>query len=206
MAVKCRSSVLIYLFLALVTLVGCESDTASDIKATVLALTGKVEVRANSSSSFVVARVNDIFGDGGAIRTAKESLADFAIKGRGMVKLRPDTYFELNSGNSSVSQNTGTAIYEIDKGNDAFKIKSPQCFTCVLGTRFMVQVLDNMTVVGVEEGRVEVIANNGKSKTLEAKQKLSVADSGFIDEPVPFDMFDESFNYIKVNDSWVSDD
>jgi len=205
MSVQYRSSVLIGFLLALAMTVGCGNDPASDSRATVLAVTGKVELRANSAASFTTARANDIFGKGGAIRTAEESLADITINRRGIVKLRPDTYFELNIGSGNFAQNTGTAIYEIDKGNDAFRIESPQCTTSVLGTRFMVKIIDNVTVVGVEEGRVEITANDGKSKIVESKHQLSVADSGFINEPVAFDMIDESFNYRKDNDSWVPD-
>lgn len=205
MSVQYRNIALICFFLVLAMTVGCGRDPASDSKATVLSVTGRVEVRASSTTSFTAARASDAFGNGGAIRTAEESLADLSINGRGIVKLRPDTYFELNVGNGNFAQNTGTAIYEIDKGDDVFRIKSPQCTTSVLGTRFMVKIIDNMTVVGVEEGRVEITANDGKSKIIEAKQQLSVADSGFVNEPVSFDMINDSLNYRKVNDSWVPD-
>jgi hypothetical protein len=181
---------------------GC-NNKAAETSAKVISLNGTVEIRQNAGTQFVAAKINDTLGLGGIVKTGEESLANLEIAGKGTVEIKSDGYFELEAGRDYVTQNSGMAIYKIEKTGEGFKIKAPQGIACVLGTTFMVRVIDNMTVVGVETGKVSVTSNNGETRVLEAKQKINVGNSGFSGEVMPFDINTDSFNYIKIDGRWV---
>ncbi len=196
-----RTLVLI-LVITVLAVSGCNNQTAGT-SAKVISLNGKVEIRQNAGTQFVAAKINDLLGLGGIVKTGEESMANLEIVGKGTVEVKADGYFELEAGRDYVTQNSGMAIYKIEKTGEGFKIKSPQGIACVLGTTFMVRVIDNMTVVGVETGKVSVTSNNGETRVLEAKQKINVGNSGFSGEVMPFDINTDSFNYIKIDGRWV---
>lgn len=195
-------SLFLVLLVTLVVITGCGSNT-TDLSAKVMSVTGKAEIRPTAIASFADAKVNDILPCGGILKTGEESLVNLEITGKGVVDIKSDSMFELESGKDYVVQSAGMAVYKIDKNKEGFKVKSPQGVTCVLGTRFMVRVFDNTTVVGVEEGKVSFTSNKGETRILVAKQKITADNNGFSSEPTAFDMKTDSFNYIKLDGKWV---
>ena len=194
--------IMVVLMTFLVVLSGCGNDAAS-LTATVQAVSGKVEIRQTAAAAFKDAAVNDAVKAGGIVKTGEESFANLVINGQVTVEIKSDSMFELEPGKDYVAQNSGMAIYKIEKNKGGFKVKSPQGVTCVLGTRFMVRILDNMTVVGVEEGKVSFTGNNGETRTVEAKQKIIADDKEIRLSPTPFDAAGDSFNYLKIDGKWV---
>lgn len=190
------------LMTSLVVFSGCGND-AGILTATVIATSGKVEIRQTATAAYKNAVVNDVVSIGGIVKIGEESFADLDISGQGTVELKSDSMFELEPGKDYVVQNAGMAIYKIEKNKGGFKVKSPQGVTCVLGTRFMVRILDNMTVVGVEEGKVSFTGNNGETRIVEAKQKIIADDKEIRLSPTPFDVVSDSFNYLKIDGKWV---
>lgn len=192
----------LFLFVIILALPGC-NEKASDISARVVALSGVVEIKNAAADSFVAAKMNDNLGVGGILKTGEAAQASLEIIDRGVVELKSESSFELEPGKDYIVQKAGVAIYKIEKNKEGFKVKSPQAVTCVLGTRFMVRILDGMTVVGVEEGRVSVTTNKGETRIIEAGKKLTVEESGFRGEAASFDLNTDSFNYLQIDGKWV---
>ncbi|PKL49025.1 MAG: hypothetical protein CVV42_07600 [Candidatus Riflebacteria bacterium HGW-Riflebacteria-2] len=185
-----------------VAFVGCSKD-GIDVTAKVLSVDGTAEIKNASAQSFVSAKVNDTLDMGGVFKTGEASLASLEIINRGIVEIKPDSIFELEAGKDSIFQKAGVAIYKIDKNKEGFKVKAPHAVTCVLGTRFVVRILDGMTVVGVEEGRVSVTANNGEIREIAAGKKITIENSGFRGAEEEFDVNTDSFNYLQIDGKWV---
>lgn len=190
------------LFLVIFLLTGCDNGD-SNFSAKVLSVSGKVEIRPNTETAFADAKVNDILASGGLLKTGEASAANLEITGKGTMEIKEDCLFELKANKDYVVQNSGMAIYKIDKNPEGFKVKSPQGITCVLGTRFMVRILDNMTVVGVDQGKVSFTSNKGETRVIEAKKKLTATNDGFSGELEPFDIGSDSFHYQKIDNKWV---
>lgn len=199
---KVLLTILLLPLLAVAALTGC-GGKASDLTGKVQAFSGNVSIKKTSAADFTKAQVGDKIEVGGILKTAEESQASLEIVDKGVVEIKQNSIFELEQGRDYVSQNSGVAVYKIDKNKDGFKVKTPQGITCVLGTKFMIRILDEMTVVGVEEGRVSVTANNGESKILEAKKKVILQKSGFRGEIADFDLSSDSFNYLQIDGKWV---
>lgn len=195
-------TICLFLFVVAISSGGC-GNKSSDLTAKIVSITGKVELRQPLSDKFIEAKQNDILACGGILKTGDEAAAQLEIIGKGIVELKSDASFELESGKDYVLQKTGTAIYKIEKNKDGFKVKSPQGITCVLGTRFMVKILDAMTVVGVEEGSVSFTTANGEVRTLKAKEKTIVDSNGFVVETLAFDLNSDDFNYLQIDGKWV---
>ena len=192
----------LFLLATTVLCVGCGSKS-SDITARILKATGKVEIKQPTAASFTEAKENDILACGGILKTGDEASAMLEIIDKGVVELKSDALFELEPDKDYVVQKSGMAIYKIEKNKEGFKVKSPQGVTCVLGTKFMVRVLENMTVTGVDEGKVSFTANNGVVKDLIARQKIIADNSGFIGELLDFDLSSDAFNYLQIEGKWV---
>ncbi|MBU1108598.1 MAG: FecR family protein [Candidatus Riflebacteria bacterium] len=204
MALERHKTWIIYLFLFAVAISsgGC-GNKSSDLTAKIISITGKVELRQPATDKFIEAKQNDMLACGGILKTGDEASAQLEIIGKGIVELKSDTSFELEPGKDYVLQKAGAAIYKIEKNREGFKVKSPQGTTCVLGTRFLVKVLDTMTVVGVEEGSVSFTAGNGEVRTLKAKEKTIVDSNGFVGKTLAFDLSSDAFNYLQIDGKWV---
>lgn len=192
----------LFLLIAAIYVIGCGSKS-TDLTARVIKVTGNVELRQPSEANFVAAKENDLLACGGILKTGDGAVAELEIIGKGTVEIKSDASFELEPGKDYVVQKAGAAVYKIDKDKDGFKVKSPQGVTCVLGTEFMVRVLEKLSVVGVVEGKVSFTTNKGEEKVLVAKEKLIADSQGFIGGIKLFDLSSDSFNYLKIDGKWV---
>lgn len=204
MSFEQMKSRLVGLFLCFVAVffVGCGSKSP-DLTAKILEITGKVELKQQPTGDFVVASKDDLLACGGALRTGDGASAKLEIVGKGTVDLKSDAYFELESGRDYALQKSGAAVYKIEKGKDGFKVKSPQGITCVLGTEFLVRVLEKMCIVGVEEGTVSFTTNGGEVRVMKAKEKVIADSKGFVGDKFGFDLKSDSFNYLQIDGKWV---
>lgn len=192
----------LFLLITSIYIIGC-GGKSTDLTARVTKVTGKVELRQPSTDTFVAAKEDDLLACGGILKTGDGAAAALEIIGKGTVEIKSDASFELEPGKDYVVQKAGAAVYKIDKEKDGFKVKSPQGVTCVLGTEFMVRVLEKMSVVGVIEGKVSFTANKGEEKILAAGEKVIADSQGFIGGVSPFDLSSDSFNYLKIDGQWV---
>ena len=97
------------------------------------------------------------------VRTGRRGRATLTYSGD-VVIVDPDSLVELpdalGSDGQSVTQTSGSVIYEIDRrdGRD-FKVFTPYLVAGVKGTTFMVTVTDSYASVTVEDGLVEVTSH-----------------------------------------------
>lgn len=192
----------LFMLIMLISGIGC-GNKSTDLTARIVKVTGNVELRQPSAETFVVAKEDDLLACGGILKTGDGAAATMEIIGKGTVEVKSDASFELESGKDYVVQKAGAAVYKIEKNKGGFKVKSPQGVTCVLGTEFMVRVLEKMSVVGVVEGKVSFTTNKGEEKLLNAQEKVIADAQGFIGEIKPFDFSSDSFNYLKIDGQWV---
>ncbi|MGM0599267.1 MAG: FecR domain-containing protein [Candidatus Rifleibacteriota bacterium] len=190
------------IFVIAIIVSGC-GNASKEIAAKIIKINGSVEIKHASQNTFVEAREGKILTGGSILKTGDESFATLGIVDKGLVEIKENASFELVAGKDYVVQKAGTGIYKIDKNKEGFKVKSPQGVTCVLGTVYMLKVLEGATVLGVEEGKVSFATNDGEERILKAKEKAVIDSSGFVGEPTVFDLSSDSFNYLKINGKWV---
>ena len=78
------------------------------------------------------------------------------------------------------------------KGKGRYEIEAVSSLTVVRGTQGVVTAGQNADSVALKNGTVEVLAKNGgKSATIVAGQKITVAPSGDITAPASYDFSDE---------------
>ncbi|KAF1079933.1 MAG: hypothetical protein GQF41_3831 [Candidatus Rifleibacterium amylolyticum] len=189
------------LLLGVLLLPGCENKQAM---AQFVRVSGTVEARPGPSEKFVAVAQLDLLPPGGGVRTMPDSSADIMLaENRGIIEIKPDTYFELPTSNSNVRQNSGTAIYRINHEKGNFTIVTPHALTGVLGTVFELSVASDSTTVGVKEGKVSLTSLKGESRIIEANEKLAIDASGVFSEKTVFDLKTDSHKYIKQNEKWV---
>ncbi len=184
------------------SIMGC-GKTQTQVSAKILKINGTVEIKRSMEKVFDAAKEKDTLNRGDLLKTGKGSSATLEIMNRGVVEIRADTAFELDPNPDLIQQTEGEAFYKINKTDNSFKIVTPQGITSVLGTRFMVKVLEESTVVGVEEGRVSFTTISGKERILKAKEQAVIDSRGFVGGITLFDLNSDSFNYIKIDGRWV---
>ncbi len=189
------------LLLSVVLLPGCENKQSM---AQFVKVSGKVEARTGPSEKFVAAVQQGLLPSGGAVRTMPESSADLLlIASKGVIEIKPDTYFELPTSENDVRQESGTIIYRINQDKGGFSVVTPHGLTGVLGTVFELSVASDSTTVGVQEGKVSLTNRQGESRTVQANEKLVMDASGKFSEKTVFDLKTDSYKYIKQNEKWV---
>ena len=135
-----------------------------------VAASGSVETHAMSSLQWVDVRRGDMVEAQSLLRTGRRGRTTLT-RGGDVLIVDPRTEMVIPSSTvSSVTQNSGTVIYEVDGStNRDFKVVTPYMVAGVKGTVFMVTVGDRRTSVTVHDGRVEVSdRRNGRRVELEA--------------------------------------
>lgn len=196
-----RGSIIFVLILLVMPLLfGCGSQLP---KAQFIKVSGIVEMKQKEAEKFVQVKEKDVLLAGGGVRTLKEATADLIIANRGVLEIRPDSYFELPSSDVDIQQNSGSIIYRINENKNGYKINTPQGLTCVLGTVLLLTVNTDSTIVGVKEGRVSLTNKNGDIRFIEANERLTVNSNGSFSEKTAFDLTTDGFSYQKEDGKWL---
>ena len=138
------------------------SETVPPWKA--VAASGPVEALRPVAEAWTPLRRGDRLDPLSTVRTGRRGRATLTRSGD-IVIIDPESLVELpdsrlTADDSTVTQTSGSVIYEIDRrdGRD-FKVFTPYLVAGVKGTTFMVTVTDTYASVTVEEGRVEVTSH-----------------------------------------------
>ena len=129
-----------------------------------------------SSLQWVYVRRDDMVEAQSLLRTGRRGRTTLT-RGGDVLIVDPRTEMVIPSSTvSSVTQNSGTVIYEVDGStNRDFKVVTPYMVAGVKGTVFMVTVGERRTSVTVHDGRVEVSdRRNGRRVELEAGDTVLV--------------------------------
>ncbi len=169
---------LLAVMLASVTLLAhATPSTESPFRAwKAVAASGSVETHALSGEEWVDVRRGDMVEAQSLLRTGRRGRATLT-RGGDVLIVDPRTEMVIPSSTvSSVTQNSGTVIYEVDGStNRDFKVVTPYMVAGVKGTVFMVTVGERRTSVTVHDGRVEVSdRRNGRRVELEAGDTVLV--------------------------------
>lgn len=139
------------------------SDAVSAWKA--VAASGPVEaLRPTADPAWTPLRRGDRLDPLSTVRTGRRGRATLTRSGD-IVIVDPESLVELpdaslTADDSTVTQTTGSVIYEIDRRDGReFKVFTPYLVAGVKGTTFMVTVTDSYASVTVEDGLVEVTSN-----------------------------------------------
>jgi len=183
---------------------GCGSQAEPVAK--VVSVNGDVKLCKDKDSDLIVATVDASIFNHGIIRTGEQSSAAVKVMNKGTINFKSDVTFKFeNISEADVAQETGTAIYKIEKNGKGFRAKTPQGVCCVLGTVFSLVVSDESVDVWVKEGVVEFTTNSGEKNKVTEGQKLVVSATGRkseVSEPglVDFEaLFSNSADLIPFN-------
>lgn len=141
-------------------------------------VTGTVMVKASPTEAFSPGGNGLGLKIGSAVKTEKKSSAKVDFKDKGVVELKPESYFEIGNGIDLGKQAGGTAVYRVKKQQDQLKIMTPQGVTAVLGTVFLLKVTATETTLLVEEGKVAFTNNSGSTREVTVGQKLVALAEG----------------------------
>jgi hypothetical protein len=162
------------LLIACITLTGCD-NSKKEVIATVVSAQGDVKLRPHKDNEFIEAKTGASIHNSGILKTGDESFATVKLLNKGIINFKSDVTFTFEStSEADVLQNSGTAIYKIDKNGKGFKAKTPQGVCCVLGTVFSIAVKEEALELRVKEGIVEFTTNSGETNKVMADQMLSI--------------------------------
>jgi hypothetical protein len=148
---------------------------------------GVVQVRASSQAEFTPGKDGDSLLIGGAVKTAENATARLRFADAGEVLVKPESFFEIGSGQPLGKQSGGSAVYRVNKQKDDLKIETPQGVTAVLGTVFLLKIDPNGTIVVVEEGQVSFTNLDGQTALVNPGEQLTAAAKGPLPAPVKID-------------------
>ncbi|MBF0408285.1 MAG: FecR domain-containing protein [Candidatus Riflebacteria bacterium] len=157
---------------------GCGSNSSSVSGAVVKEPKGDVQAKVSSDSTYKPIKENDILSSGGAVKTAENSTVKLLFAEKAEVYIKPESYFEIKSGENLGKQMGGTAVYRVNKQKDSIKIETPQGVTAVLGTVFLLDITSTSTTLIVEEGKVSFTNIDGLSTEVNPGEKLVAAAKG----------------------------
>lgn len=164
-----------------VLMFGC-GENQQEAVARVVAASGDVKLRQQIDSEFVAAAPDMAVRRSGVIKTGEQSGATVEILNKGTISFKSDVVFKFaNSAVADVIQESGTAVYKIEKDGRGFKAKTPQGVSCVLGTIFALVINEASFELWVKEGTVEFISEAGKSHRVTENQRLSIDSGGRAD-------------------------
>ena len=159
-----------------------DAPATADMTWKTLAASGPVEARAIIGTETVWDRVTrgDELEPRTVVRTGRRGRATLAQQAS-VLMVDPHSELELPytvspDGPSSVTQTTGSVVYEVDGEKvDDFKVVTPYLIAGVKGTTFLVSVTDRYAAVTVEHGVVEVTSLlSGESRDVHAGETLKV--------------------------------
>lgn len=185
-------------------LVGCGGQT--EPLARIVSVKGKVDARLEAVGAFVAAKADMQLKHQCAVRTDKDSIAVLEdIARKGSIKIDPDSYYEVRTGNSIGFQGSGKAVFDVNKQQTEIQVENPYGNTAVLGTKFGQLVSSDTFELWVEEGQVEFVALDGSKQKVSANQKLQwKVGEGPLPQPANFNLLesedffgskDESFKF-----------
>jgi len=127
---------------------------------------GGAEARRDGGDNWFPVRIGQALEPGSEIRTERESRVAL-ISGREVLDVAPDSRVELppvmKVPPMRVIQWFGDVMYEVGKRpSRGFEVDTPHLAVVVKGTKFMVQVDDDGSVVDVSEGIVTVAAEGNR--------------------------------------------
>ena len=164
---------------------GCGTSTSS--VASIDRLEGQVERK--SGNAFVPAKVKDPLISGEAVKTAEKSSASLLFSTGSEVQVNAESYFEIGSDQKIGRQESGTAIYRIEKDKSGVQVETPHGNTTVLGTVFCLQVTGTATTILVEEGKVRFTSKSGTAQQdVGPGQKLVASDTTALGKPESVDL------------------
>jgi hypothetical protein len=143
---------------------------------------GTVEVRSSGSEAFESAEPVRDLHEGDTLRTGKQSYAEIALDGDGVMELQPGTTLaiaNLRRKTSIWKLSVGALVSKLRKlvEGEKLQVKTPTAVAAVRGTEFAVTAKAGVSRVGVfDEGLVAVTdARGGHEVDLEPNQETSAA-------------------------------
>ncbi|MFZ2959619.1 MAG: FecR family protein [Candidatus Ozemobacteraceae bacterium] len=166
---------------------------------------GAVQTRFSLKADFSPAKEDDALAVGGAVKTGEDASAQIVFLDKGEAAVKPESYFEVGSGQNLGKQVSGAAVYRVNKQKDSVKVETPQGVTAVLGTVFRLDVSATQTTVIVDEGRVAFTNQAGNTAEVNPGQKLVANAQGALSAPTALDpvtrdaLFNPQGGAVQVN-------
>ena len=188
-----RSYLLLCFMAAVIFVTGC--DSTSEKVAHINSFEGAVSARAESDSAFIPAIAQMPLHSGGAIRTDADGKALLElVDGSARISVESDSYYEVRSGSTIGSHQSGRAVFDVNKQEKDIIIETPHGNTAVLGTRFAQVISENSLQIFVEKGLVEFTSNRGEKQKIAAGKKLSWNPEEKLPDPSEINLLEsESF-------------
>uniref|UniRef100_UPI00128FCF44 FecR family protein n=1 Tax=Metasolibacillus meyeri TaxID=1071052 RepID=UPI00128FCF44 len=139
----------------------------------ILSITGLVEVKKEAENKILKVFANMAFTEGDTLMTGADGRAELAIDENKEIQVAPNTqvsFIELvtsinaKAGKSYLYLKEGKVKIKIEEkltGDSRFNIETPNAIMGVMGTEFFVYYDAKGTWVGVLEGEVEVVTDDG---------------------------------------------
>ncbi|MBN1498880.1 MAG: FecR domain-containing protein [Spirochaetes bacterium] len=179
MNLKISNSVILIL---LVLFVSCSGIMKSEENSYFVWIVGDVKIISDGVEKS--AELNGVIKKTDTIITGEKSYAAVRINENAMIKLSENSEINfdiiLNPGDKSLLLKKGEVTARVDKllKDDNFEIKTPTALAAVRGTIYSVrydETGDNIIIVAVLEGKVEVTErNSNKKETASSKQTIVV--------------------------------
>ncbi len=172
-----------FCFLALLLFItfspGCGTPASPTAK--IEMATGQVQARESAGKEFIQADTKTRLFTGSAVRTGRESAARILIlPDNAVIDLEANSFFEVRAATGKIGfQDTGKAVFNVNKKNTEVIIETRHGNTTVLGTKFGQMVSTDSFELFVKEGKVEFASKSGEKRQLEGGEKLiwKVSDS-----------------------------
>ncbi len=149
---------------------------------------GTVQTRITRESLFEAAKPKMALAVGGAIKSGDDGFARISFPSGATIEIRPDTFFEIGEDNNLGKQANGEALFQVKPQGVKTTVETPHGVTAILGTKFLQQISSDSTTISLFEGKVQFMANNGKSETLDEKKQLTIKN-GTVQKPLEMDPF-----------------
>lgn len=167
------------------------------MKATVTAVSGKVQIKSRGSITWRNAKLNELLSAGDTIETKENGVIEIRLENGNAIDLKPDSQLVLQK----LTQDTKTGDYENLfessrgrlrakvsklKGGSKFEIKTPTAVAGARGTIIFLNITPGLTSSYFEEGNGYVQSTiSGVSKVVTAGNSSSADANGNVTDPQP---------------------